>query len=92
MLQISEIVPDIRLGLVGPLPPGLEKTTIIAAGIMTNSAHPEASRALIRFLTSRAAVSVIVAKGMEPYVTSSRLLRTRFPSLTGECFELDNGS
>lgn len=66
MLQISEIVPDSRLALVGPLPPGLEKTTVIAAGLMAGSAHPEASRALIRFLTSREAVSVIVAKGMEP--------------------------
>lgn len=66
MLQISEIVPDSRLALVGPLPSGLEKTTLIAAGMMTNSPHPEASRALIRYLTSRAAVSVIRAKGMEP--------------------------
>lgn len=66
MLQMSEIVPDKRLELVGPLPPGLEKVTIIAAGIMTTSAYPEASRSLIQFLKSPAAMSVIKAKGMEP--------------------------
>lgn len=65
MLQISEIVPDSRLALVGPLPPGLEKTTVIAACVMTSSAQPEASRALIKFLMSPAAVSVIRAKGMD---------------------------
>ena len=64
MLQISEIVPDRRLELVGPLPPGLEKTTVIAAGMMMSSAHPEASRALMKFLTSPAAVSVIRGKGL----------------------------
>jgi molybdate transport system substrate-binding protein len=66
ILQISEIVPDSRLALVGPLPPGTEKTTVIAAGIMTSSAHPEASRALMTFLRSQKAVSVFRAGGMEP--------------------------
>jgi molybdate transport system substrate-binding protein len=65
MLQISEIVPDNRLELVGPLPGELEKTTVIAAGVLTNSAQPEASRALIKFLMSPAAVSVMKEKGME---------------------------
>ena len=67
LLQISEIVPDIRLALVGPLPPGLEKTTGITAGLLTSSAQPEAGREFIKFLTSRAAVPVIRAKGMEPF-------------------------
>jgi molybdate transport system substrate-binding protein len=66
VLQISEIVPDSRLALVGPLPPGLQKTTVIAAGIVTSSVHSEASRALIAFLKSLAAVSVMRAHGMEP--------------------------
>jgi molybdate transport system substrate-binding protein len=66
MLQISEIVPDSRLALVGPLPPTLEKRTVIAAGVMTSAEQPDASRALIKFLTSSAAVSAIRIKGMEP--------------------------
>ena len=66
ILQISEIVPDSRLALVGPLPPGYEKVTAIAAGLMTSSAHPEGSLAFIKFLASPTAVTVVKAKGMEP--------------------------
>lgn len=66
ILQISEIVPDSRLALVGPLPPGLEKATVIAAGVLTNGTHPEVGSALLRFLKSQEAVSAIRASGMEP--------------------------
>lgn len=66
MLQISEIVPDPRLELVGPLPKGLEKSTVMAVGLRTDSKEPAAGRALIRFLVSPAAWPVIKGKGMEP--------------------------
>ena len=66
MLQISEIVPDPRLELVGALPKGLEKSTVMAVGLRTDSKEPAAGRALIRFLVSPAAWPVIKGKGMEP--------------------------
>lgn len=66
MLQISEIVPDPRLELVGSLPKGFEKSTVIAVGLRTNSKEPSAGRALIRFLGSPAVWPVIKRKGMEP--------------------------
>ena len=66
MLQISEIVPDPRLELVGPLPKGLEKSTVMAVGLRTDSKEPAAGRALIRFLVSPAAWPMIKGKGMEP--------------------------
>ena len=66
MLQISEIVPDQRLQLVGPLPKGMEKSTVMAVGLRTESKEPAAGRELIKFLVSPAARQVIKAKGMEP--------------------------
>lgn len=66
MLQISEIVPDPRLELVGPLPKGLEKLTVMTVGLRTDSKEPAVGRALIRFLVSPAAWPVIKRKGMEP--------------------------
>lgn len=66
MLQISEIVPDPRLQLVGPLPKGLEKATVMAVGLRADSKEPAAGRALIRFLLSSAAWPVIKEKGLEP--------------------------
>jgi molybdate transport system substrate-binding protein len=52
--------------VVGPLPPELQSVTTFTAAITTNAAHPQAGRALIDFLTSSAAKSVIKAKGLEP--------------------------
>ena len=66
MLQISEIVPDQRLQLVGPLPKGMEKTTVMAVGLRAESKEATAGKELIKFLVSPAARQVIKAKGMEP--------------------------
>lgn len=66
MLQISEIVPDPRLELVGPLPKGLEKSTVMTMGLRTDSKEPAAGRALIKFLASPIVWPAIKAKGMEP--------------------------
>jgi molybdate transport system substrate-binding protein len=66
LIQISEIVPEPSLQLVGPFPPELQNFSIFTAGMLVNSKEPEAGRALIKFLVSPAALSVIKAKGMEP--------------------------
>ena len=66
VLQISEIVPDARLELVGPLPKGAEKATVMTTGLRTDSKETAAGRALIRFLTSPDVGSVIKARGLEP--------------------------
>lgn len=66
MTQISEIVPEPGIELVGPFPPGLQNFTQFTAGIGANSKELEAGRALIKFLVSPAALSVIKSKGMEP--------------------------
>jgi len=52
--------------LVGPFPPELQRYNLFTAGVATAAEQPEAAKALIKFLTSPAAVAVIKAKGMEP--------------------------
>lgn len=64
--QISELRPVKGIDIVGPLPPEAQKVTVFAAGIATASKHPEAARALIQWLASPAAASVIRNSGLEP--------------------------
>lgn len=66
VLQISEIVADPRLELVGLLPKGAEKATVMTIGLRTDSKETTAGRALIRFLTSPDVAPVIKARGLEP--------------------------
>lgn len=63
--QITEIVADPRLELVGPLPAELQYYTLYAAGVMAASRHQDAGKALIGFLASPAASVVMRSKGFE---------------------------
>jgi molybdate transport system substrate-binding protein len=64
--QISELLPVQGIDYLGPLPAEVQKVTVFSAGITTSSAHPDAARALIRFLASPAVVPVIRKSGLEP--------------------------
>ncbi|HLL26778.1 MAG TPA: substrate-binding domain-containing protein [Xanthobacteraceae bacterium] len=66
LIQISEIVPEPSLELVGPLPPEVQNYSVFTAGVLASSKEPEAGTALVKFLRSPAALTVIKAKGMEP--------------------------
>src|SRR5262245_17451590 len=63
--QISELRPIAGIEIVGPLPPEVQRVTVFAAGVAANSRHPEAARALIRFLASSAAAEVVEKSGLE---------------------------
>ncbi len=64
--QIAELMGVSGIDIVGPLPAELQSVTPFTAAIPTSASHPEAGRALIDFLTTPAAKSVIKAKGLEP--------------------------
>jgi molybdate transport system substrate-binding protein len=64
--QISELRPVKGIDIVGELPPGAQRVTVIAAGIPTTSMRPEAAKALIQWLASPAAYSAIKKSGLEP--------------------------
>ena len=64
--QISEILPVAGITLVGPLPKDIQNYTIYSAGVGASARDAEAARALIKALTSPAALAVAKTKGMEP--------------------------
>ena len=64
--QISELMAAGGVDIVGPLPAELQNTTQFSAGVPVNAKASEAGKALIAFLTTPAARSVLKAKGLEP--------------------------
>ncbi len=63
--QISEILAQSTVELAGPLPSAIQNYTQFAPGIVTGSNQTDAARALVTFLSSPAAQSVLKAKGFE---------------------------
>ena len=63
--QISEVLAQPSVEFVGPLPPEIQNFTQFAPGIVTGSSQADAARALVTFLTSSAAKTVLKAKGFE---------------------------
>jgi molybdate transport system substrate-binding protein len=63
--QVSEILAQPTVELAGPLPPAIQNYTQFAPGIVTGSSQADAARALVTFLYSPAAKTVLKAKGFE---------------------------
>jgi molybdate transport system substrate-binding protein len=63
--QVSEILAQPTVELVGPLPSAIQNYTQFAPGIVAGSRQIDATRALVAFLTSPAAQAVLKAKGFE---------------------------
>jgi len=64
--QISELLPVPGVTFVGPLPSEVQKVTTFSAGIVVGAKHPDAGRALIKFLASPAAAPMLKKTGLEP--------------------------
>ena len=64
--QISELLPIAGIDFAGPLPRDVQRVTVFAAGVVANTKHADAARAFIRFISSPAAVRVVVKTGLEP--------------------------
>jgi molybdate transport system substrate-binding protein len=64
--QISELRPIKGIDIVGELPPGAQRVTVITAGIPATSRLPEAAKALIQWLASPAAYPAIQKSGLKP--------------------------
>ena len=63
--QVSEILAQPTVELAGPLPAAIQNYTLFAPGIVTGSSQADAGRALVTFLYSPPAQSVLKAKGFE---------------------------
>ena len=63
--QITEIVANPGVKLVGPLPAEVQNIAVYSAGLAARSGHPERSRELIRRLTGFNAQAVLSAAGFD---------------------------
>jgi hypothetical protein len=63
--QISEVLAQPTVEFAGPLPSAIQNYTQFAPGIVADSNQTDAARALVTFLTSPAAQTVLKAKGFE---------------------------
>src|SRR5215813_12570965 len=64
--QVSELMSNPEVEVIGMLPPELQQITIYSAGVTTSAREPDAARALIRALTAPSAGPVYKAKGLDP--------------------------
>jgi molybdate transport system substrate-binding protein len=63
--QISEIVGQAGVTLVGPLPAEIQNYTVYVVGLSTAAKEAEAAKAFIKVLTGPSAAGVLKSKGME---------------------------
>jgi molybdate transport system substrate-binding protein len=63
--MIPELMEGSSIDIIGPLPGELQSFILFAASIPVNAKEPEAGKALVKFLTTPASLSVIKTKGLE---------------------------
>jgi len=62
--QVSELLDNPEVEVVGMLPAELQQITVYSAGITTSAKAPDAARAMVRALTTPEAVALFKAKGL----------------------------
>ena len=64
--QVSELMSNPQVEVIGMLPAELQLTTIYSAGVTTSAREAEAARALIKALTAPSAAAIYKVKGLDP--------------------------
>jgi molybdate transport system substrate-binding protein len=64
--QVSEILPVQGVDFVARIPEQVQSITTFAAGIPVGARHPDAARALIRYLASPEARADVIKSGLDP--------------------------
>jgi molybdate transport system substrate-binding protein len=64
--QVSELMTNPGVEVIGMLPADLQQITIYSAGLTTSAKQADAARALIQALTAPSAKPIFKAKGLEP--------------------------
>jgi molybdate transport system substrate-binding protein len=68
--QISELLPEHGIDVVGPLPAEAQHVTLFSAGVVAGAREADAAKALIQFLSSPDAAAIIRETGLEPADTA----------------------
>ena len=63
--QVSELVHIPGIDYVGPLPADVQCITVFSCGMQTGATEPDAAKALVAYLTTPAAKSVMTKHGLE---------------------------
>jgi molybdate transport system substrate-binding protein len=63
--QLPELMAVPGIDIVGPLPPDIQNKTVFSAGLSAGAKNADGAKALIAFLTTPSAKSVIKSKGLE---------------------------
>jgi molybdate transport system substrate-binding protein len=64
--QVSELLSNPDVDVIGMLPGDLQQTTIYSAGITTSAKDVEGAKAMIKALTAPATVAIFKTKGLDP--------------------------
>ena len=64
--QVSELMSNPDVDVIGMLPPGLQQITLYSAGVTASAREPKAAAALIAALSAPSAVAIFKAKGLDP--------------------------
>jgi molybdate transport system substrate-binding protein len=64
--QVSELLSNPEVEVIGMLPAELQQVTIYSAGVTTSAREAEAAKALIKALTAPSAALIYKAKGLDP--------------------------
>jgi molybdate transport system substrate-binding protein len=64
--QLSELIGQPGIDVIGPLPPEIQAVTVFSAGVSATSAEREAAQALVAYLASGESHAAIRRHGMEP--------------------------
>jgi molybdate transport system substrate-binding protein len=64
--QLSELIGQQGIEVVGPLPPEIQAVTVFSAGVSINSRDPEGARAFVAYLASTETSDAKRRHGMEP--------------------------
>jgi molybdate transport system substrate-binding protein len=65
--QMSELLPERGIDIVGPLPAEVQKVSVFAGGVAAASKHPNEAYDLIKFLGSADAARAVTKSGLEPF-------------------------
>jgi molybdate transport system substrate-binding protein len=71
------------IDIVGPLPAELQTVLFCATGIATMAKQPDAAKALVKFISTEAAVPVIRKNGVDPCWGRAAIFRSSSAALNG---------